>query len=73
MPIILNGIFTGILAGLIALSVYYLLSIQVVQYQQVKNFIISNRLFNLASLIIVGPVLSFIVTVIALRKVSLKI
>jgi len=73
MPIILNGIFTGILAGLIALSVYYLLSVQVVQYQLVKNFITSNRLFYFASLILVGPVLSFIVTVFALRKVSLKI
>jgi cell division transport system permease protein len=73
MPIILNGILTGLLASLIAAGVYYFISIQIGQYRLISDFISSYELYYLASIIIIGPILSFIVTVYALRKVTLKI
>jgi cell division transport system permease protein len=73
MPIILNGMLTGLIASLIALSLYYIIYIQAGQYKLISSFISSYKMYYLASLIIIGPALSFIVTVYALRKVSLKI
>ena len=72
-PIILNGLLTGILASLISVVIYYFISTQIDQYQIINNFILINRYFYLATLIIIGPALSFLVTVYALRKVTLKI
>lgn len=72
-PIILNGLLTGILASLISVVIYYFISTQIDQYQIINNFILTNRYFYLATLIIIGPALSFLVTVYALRKVTLKI
>jgi cell division transport system permease protein len=73
MPILLNGIFTGLLASLISIAVYYFLSMQVSQYHLVANFISANKYFYLISLFVIGPALCFIVTVFALRKLTLKI
>lgn len=73
MPILLNGIITGLLASLIALGIYYFISTQAMQFTLIKNFLFDYRLYYLASLLIIGPALSFIVTVFGLRKVTLKI
>jgi len=73
MPIILNSFITGLIASLLAVTVYYLVSIQVDKYQLINNFIIANRYFYLLSLLSIGPALSFLVTIIALRKLTLKI
>ncbi len=73
MPIILNGLLTGLLASIISIAVYYFISIQVDQYYLVNKFITANKYFYLTTLLIIGPVLSFIVTVFSLRKLTLKI
>jgi len=73
MPIILNSFITGLIASLLAVAVYYLVSIQADNYQLVNNFIIANRYFYLFSLLTIGPALSFLVTIVALRKLTLKI
>jgi cell division transport system permease protein len=73
MPIILNGLITGLLASCISISIYYLLSTQIVHYQLINKFISANQHFYFLTLLIIGPALSFIVTVYALRKVTLKI
>jgi cell division transport system permease protein len=73
MPIILNGLLTGLLASIISIGVYYLISIQVDQYYLVNKFISANKYFYLVTLLIIGPVLSFLVTVYSLRKLTLKI
>ncbi len=73
MPIILNGLITGLLASIISIAVYYFISIQVDQYYLVNKFITANKYFYLATLLIIGPVLSFLVTVYSLRKLTLKI
>jgi len=73
MPIILNGLITGLLASIISIAAYYFISIQVDQYYLVNKFIIANKYFYVATLLIIGPVLSFLVTVYSLRKITLKI
>ena len=73
MPIILNGLITGLLASLIAIAVYYFISIQVDQYYLVNKFITANKYYYVVTLMIIGPVLSFLVTVYSLRKLTLKI
>lgn len=73
MPIILNSFITGLIASLLAVTVYYFVSIQADKYQLVHNFILANRYFYLISLLTIGPALSFLVTIIALRKLTLKI
>ncbi|MGD8305836.1 MAG: permease-like cell division protein FtsX [Ignavibacteria bacterium] len=73
MPIILNGILTGLLASLIALVIYYFVSVQAMQFKLISSFISRYQIYYLASLILIGPALSFIVTVFGLRKVTLKI
>ncbi|MCH7963555.1 MAG: hypothetical protein IH852_06410 [Bacteroidetes bacterium] len=73
MPIILNGLITGLLASIISIAVYYFISIQVDQYYLVNKFITANKYFYVATLLIIGPVLSFLVTVYSLRKITLKI
>jgi cell division transport system permease protein len=73
MPIILNGLMTGLLASIISIAVYYFISIQVDQYYLVNKFITANKYFYVVTLLIIGPVLSFLVTVYSLRKLTLKI
>lgn len=73
MPIILNGVITGLIASIISIAVYYFISIQVDQYYLVNKFITTNKYFYLATLLVIGPVLSFLVTVYSLRKLTLKI
>jgi cell division transport system permease protein len=73
MPILLNGLFTGLLASILSIVVYYFVSIQVSQYLLVEKFLNANKYFYLISLIAIGPTLCLIVTVFALRKLTLKI
>ena len=73
MPIILNGLITGLLASIISIAVYYFISLQVDQYYLVNKFITVNKYFYVATLLIIGPVLSLLVTVYSLRKLTLKI
>ena len=73
MPIILNGLITGLLASIIAIAVYYFISVQVDQYYLVNKFITANKYYYVVTLMIIGPVLSFLVTVYSLRKLTLKI
>ena len=73
MPLLLNGIFTGFLASILSIAVYYFLSIQMSQYLLVEKFITANKYFYLISLFIIGPTLCLIVTLYALRKLTLKI
>jgi len=73
MPIILNGVMAGLIASIISIAFYYFISIQVDQYYFVNKFITTNKYFYLATLLVIGPVLSFLVTVYSLRKLTLKI
>jgi len=73
MPIILNSAITGLFAGIIALGLI------TVAYQYLRKYfpsiddIIVNKLEFIAMLLALGPVIGIIVTIISLRKISLKI
>ncbi len=73
MPIILNSAITGLFAGIIALGLI------TVAYQYLRKYfpsiddIIVNKLEFIAILLALGPVIGIIVTIISLRKISLKI
>ncbi len=73
MPIILNSAITGLFAGIISLGivlgVYYYLR----EYFTSIDQIIINRYEFIILLLVLGPVIGIIVTIISLRKISLKI
>jgi cell division transport system permease protein len=73
MPIILNGIFIGFFAGVIALGIFYFLF----HYFELflGSFGITNlyKPYYLPVIICIGPALAILVSIVSLRKVSLKI
>lgn len=73
LPIILNGVFIGIFAGLISLGVFYSLFFYFdvfISSFGIKSFF---KPYYIAVIIGIGPLLSLLVSFISLRKVSLKI
>jgi cell division transport system permease protein len=72
IPVILNGIFIGFLAGLIALGVF----LGVLKYFDnlifFQTFVQSVKYYAFL-LFLIGPVLCFLVSSFALRKINLKI
>lgn len=73
MPIILNSAITGLLAGLIALSAIWLLYFYVKEFVVTIDAIIPNKIEFVVLLLALGPVIGILVTVLSLRKISLKI
>jgi len=73
MPIVINGLLTGIIASLFSLIIYYFVAQQAFAYQVFNQFIGKYKLYYLISLAVIGPLLSIIVTVFSLRKLTLKI
>jgi cell division transport system permease protein len=73
MPIILNSAITGLLAGLIALSAIWLLYFYVKEFVITIDTIIPNKIEFVVLLLALGPVIGILVTVLSLRKISLKI
>jgi cell division transport system permease protein len=73
MPIILNSAITGLLAGLIALGTIWLLYFYVKEFVITIDTIIPNKIEFVVLLLALGPVIGILVTVLSLRKISLKI
>lgn len=74
LPIILNIIIIGILAGLLSLLIFY----SVIAFFRIDWTILINLtgfdfILLLTLLLLLGPIIGTIVTVIALRKISLSI
>jgi cell division transport system permease protein len=73
MPIILNSALTGLLSGFIALGIIWVL------YFYVKDFLITidtvfpNKIEFIIVLLALGPIIGITVTILSLRKISLKI
>ncbi|MDR3626623.1 MAG: permease-like cell division protein FtsX [Ignavibacteriaceae bacterium] len=73
MPIVLNGIMIGLLAGIISLAAFYSL------FYYFDNLIELRRFFNFSGglyiviALLIGPVIGSLVSLISLRKISLKI
>ena len=73
LPIIFNGILAGIIASLIAVILYYIVFMQIRQYYTIEKFILENMYFYIITILGIGPVLSSLVTLFSLRKLTLKI
>jgi len=73
LPIVFNGILAGLIASIIAIILYYIVFIQIKQYYTIEKFILENIYFYLITLLGIGPILSTLVTLFSLRKLTLKI
>jgi cell division transport system permease protein len=73
MPIILNSAIIGLFAGLIAFG------IMIVAYNYIKVYfpsiddILENRIEFVILMLLIGPIIGIFVTILSLRKISLKI
>ena len=73
IPILMNSFFAGVLSGGIAFLILWYLLQQLSEFPVILNFINSNLNLFAGILIFTGPVLSLMVTIYALKNVSLKI
>ncbi|HMN24481.1 MAG: hypothetical protein IT276_05080 [Ignavibacteriaceae bacterium] len=73
MPIIINSALTGFLSGLIALSIIWVLYYYFKEFVVTIDNVIPNKIEFIVLLLAVGPVIGILVTILSLRKISLKI
>jgi len=73
MPIVINNLAAGIIAGIISVLIFEMFNSEISSYQFLVNFVKDNKVFYYLLLLIIGPTLSLLVTLFALRKLSLKI
>ncbi len=73
MPIILNSAITGLLSGLIALGIIWVLYFYVKGFLVTIDAVIPNKIEFIFILLALGPVIGIVVTILSLRKISLKI
>jgi cell division transport system permease protein len=73
MPIILNSIITGLLAGILSLGISWVVYIYIKPYFISIDQIIINKLEFILLLLFLGPLIGLLVTYLSLRKISLKI
>jgi cell division transport system permease protein len=73
MPIVLNGIIAGILAGIISLAVFYSLFYYFGNLIELKRFYNFNGGLYIVVALLIGPVIVSLVSLISLRKITLKI
>lgn len=73
MPIILNSAITGLIAGIIALGMIIAAYHYIKKYFPSIDDIIVNQYELIIVLLALGPIIGIIVTIISLRKISLKI
>jgi len=73
MPIILNSAITGLLSGLIALGIIWALYFYVKEFLITIDNVIPNKIEFIVLLLALGPIIGILVTILSLRKISLKI
>jgi cell division transport system permease protein len=73
IPVLLNGLFAGLLASLVCTAVFYVSIGFLDSLKSVVNLMIANRPSHLLVMIFTAPILGTLVTYFTLRKVSLKI
>lgn len=73
MPIILNSALTGLLAGLIALGIAWFLYVYVSELLIIINDVFPKKFEFIILLLALGPIIGILVTIVSLRKISLKI
>jgi cell division transport system permease protein len=73
IPVMLNGLFAGILASGICVAVFYFTIGYLSSSKSILNLLQTNRIIHLLILIFTGPLLGSLVTYLTLRRISLKI
>ncbi len=73
IPVILNSMISGFLAGLIAMGFFILFISLIGNYISKINFFGTGVYFYLCFIMSLGPVLGLFVSIISLRKLTLKI
>lgn len=73
MPIIINGLLIGFLSAVVAGILFYLIISFAGGYISTLKVIEFDRILYLSIILISGPLLSFIVVLISLRKLTLKV
>ena len=73
MPIILNSAITGLFSGIIALGIIWALYFYVKSFLIAIDSVIPNKIEFIVVLLSLGPIIGILVTIISLRKISLKI
>jgi cell division transport system permease protein len=73
MPIIINSALIGSFAGLIALSIIWVIYFYLKGFLGSIDSIIPNKIDFIILLLALGPVIGILVTILSLRKISLKI
>jgi len=73
IPVIFNGLLAGIFAGVFSYMIFLFFRKQLLVFEALEMIFTRNLSEYLLIMFMTGPVLVFIVSVVTLRKVSLKI
>jgi len=73
MPIILNSAITGLVSSSIALGIIWALYFYVKEFLISVDTVIPNKIEFIILLLAIGPIIGILVTILSLRKISLKI
>ncbi len=73
MPIVLNSVIIGLIAGLVSTGIFILFLSVFADYIRVINFLGSSKYIYVGLLICVGPLLGILVSILSLKRLSLKI
>jgi cell division transport system permease protein len=73
IPVILNGLLAGLISGILALLIFKYFLGYISSFSVLVKILNENILYYFLIMFLVGPVLSFLVSIFTLRKVSLKI
>ncbi|HKB86393.1 MAG TPA: permease-like cell division protein FtsX [Ignavibacteriaceae bacterium] len=73
LPVILNSMIAGLIAGLISAGIFILFISAFAEYIDIINFSGTSKYIYLGLLICVGPFLGLIISTFSLKRLSLKI
>jgi cell division transport system permease protein len=73
MPIVLNGVLIGLFASIISLGIFLIFFNYFNNYFKLYEIIHFRLRYFLGGMLLLGPVLGFFVSLISLRKITLKI
>lgn len=73
MPIVLNGVLIGLFASIISLGIFLIFLNYFNNYFKLYEIIHFRLRYFLGGMLLLGPVLGFFVSLISLRKITLKI
>jgi cell division transport system permease protein len=72
-PIIINSLIVGILSGIVSLAIFILFISVIGDYISTLSFLGTSKYFYLLLILLTGPLLGLLVSIVTLRRLSLKI